>query len=230
MAAVRQGIEIFPNSGLFDSLARVPVVEAVSEKMPRMPHRLLPVLCLLAFLFLVPEVAVTRENPAPGDSPYVIEISRKAQELRVLQNERVLKRYRIAVGKGGNGAKRRLGDNKTPVGMYHVVEFNPDSRFHFFMHLNYPNLVDAWHGYRSELIDAGEFRAIAAAHRHGRVPPQSTALGGQIGIHGIGELTREKLEIHESNNWTEGCIAVTNDEISELRRFVSIGTRVVINE
>ncbi|MDZ7736419.1 MAG: L,D-transpeptidase [Gammaproteobacteria bacterium] len=63
------------------------------------------------------------------------------------------------------------------------------------------------------------------------MPPQNTALGGYIGIHGIGEVNDEKImTFTQGQNWTAGCIALTNEQISELRQFVSIGTRIVIRE
>lgn len=161
---------------------------------------------------------------------YQLEVSKSARELRVMQGGQVIRRFHVAFGKGGVGTKRRLGDNRTPDGTYRIVNFRPDSRFHFFMQIDYPNLLDAWHGYRNELINAGEFRAIATAYQSGVAPPQDTALGGYIGIHGIGELSDKKLDIHASNNWTEGCIALTNEEINELRAYVALGTRIVIRE
>lgn len=167
---------------------------------------------------------------APVQDDYQIEVSKSSKELLVRRGDQIVKRFHIAHGKGGLGKKQKVGDNKTPIGSYRIVEFKPDSRFHFFMQIDYPNLLDAWHGYRTELIDASQFRAIATAHSNSDVPPQNTALGGYIGIHGIGEVNEEKLEIHTYQNWTDGCIALTNDEVTELRQFVVIGTRVVIRE
>ncbi len=163
-------------------------------------------------------------------SPYQLEISKSDQELLVKDDGNVIKRYRTASGKGGTGTKRRLGDNKTPVGTYRIVNFKADSKFHYFMQLDYPNLIDAWHGYKNEIISAKEFKQIASAYKNELTPPQNTALGGYIGIHGIGVPSEEKLEIHALHNWTEGCIALKNDEINELRQYVSIGTRVIIKE
>lgn len=163
-------------------------------------------------------------------TPYQLEISKTTKELLVRNDIQVVKKYKIAFGKGGSGTKRRLGDNKTPVGAYRIVDFKQDSKFHYFMQLDYPNLLDAWHGYKNELISAKEFKQIATAYKNKLTPPQHTALGGYIGIHGIGELNKEKLKIHELYNWTEGCIALRNDEINELRNYVSIGTKVIIKE
>jgi L,D-transpeptidase catalytic domain len=62
------------------------------------------------------------------------------------------------------------------------------------------------------------------------MPPQDTRLGGSIGIHGIGEETVEKVQIHESLDWTRGCIALRNADLHALRPYLDIGTRVVIRE
>jgi murein L,D-transpeptidase YafK len=165
-----------------------------------------------------------------GDYPYSLVVSKSEQELLIKQGEEVIKRFRVSVGSGGSGNKRRSGDNKTPAGSYRIMEFKPDSKFHFFMLINYPNSVDAWHGYKDNLISASQFKEIVLADKHSQVPPQDTRLGGYIGLHGIGEITNEKLSIHDKHNWTEGCIALTNEEISELRRYVNIGTPLLIKE
>lgn len=159
-----------------------------------------------------------------------IVIDKSSQQLLVKKGDQTIKRYRAATGRGGQGSKRRVGDKKTPVGVYRIVKFKDNSQFHFFMQLDYPNELDAWYGYKNEVIGAGEFRTITAAFKNNDVPPQDTALGGYIGIHGIGEESDEKLSIHEDQDWTAGCIALTNDQIMDLRQYVSIGTRVIIQE
>ena len=159
-----------------------------------------------------------------------IEISKSQQELRVIRDNEIIRRFHISYGRGGTGYKRKMGDNKTPVGNYRITEVKSDSRFYYFLQLNYPNVVDAWHGYRDRLINARIFKEIALAYKNKQMPPQDTALGGYIGIHGIGEVTQEKLNIHRRYNWTEGCIALKNEEMNELLKYVSIGTHVLIKE
>lgn len=163
-------------------------------------------------------------------STYLLEVHKSANELIVKDGNDVIKRYRIASGKGGHGTKTRSGDNKTPVGAYKILEMHDQTRFHFFMHINYPNSLDAWYGYSNRLINGREFKDIVTAHRSELLPPQDTALGGSIGLHGIGEITEEKLSIHDRLDWTDGCIALTNEEIAELRQFVSIGTTIIIRD
>ncbi len=181
--------------------------------------------CCILLLWLI-----TGATGAVTSGRYQIEINKSTRELNVLSGSNVIRSFHISIGRAEHGAKRARGDNRTPVGTYHVVDFNNDSKFYFFMLLNYPNTLDAWHGYRNELISAGEFREIVMAIKAGKTPPQNTALGGFVGIHGLGEETGETLEIHATFNWTEGCIALTNEEITELRKYVSTGTTVVIHE
>jgi murein L,D-transpeptidase YafK len=163
-------------------------------------------------------------------APYEIEVNKSNHLLIVRAGDEVLKEYRIAVGRGGSGDKQQFGDNKTPVGSYRVIGFNPTSKFDFFVRLNYPTVKDAYYGLQNEKISRAEFDRIVKALRAGALPPQNTALGGAIGIHGIGNETREKIHIHERLDWTEGCIALRNQEIHELRPFLKIGTRVIIKE
>ena len=59
----------------------------------------------------------------------------------------------------------------------------------------------------------------------GQTPPQNTALGGYIGIHGLGN---RDPAIHKKMNWTDGCIALTDEQIEQLAQWIDVGTRVVI--
>jgi murein L,D-transpeptidase YafK len=168
--------------------------------------------------------------PLAQASEYQILISKKNNELIVEKAGEVVKKYHIASGKGGKGTKRRQGDSKTPQGVYRIAKFKESSRFHYFIQLDYPNLIDAWYGYKNKTINSDDFKRIAAAYKNRETPPQDTELGGFIGIHGLGVQNEEKLTIHQEINWTEGCIALTNEEINDLRKFIDVGTPVIIKE
>ena len=161
---------------------------------------------------------------------YQIRISKKNNALMLEREGEVIKTYHIATGKGGQGTKRKRGDSKTPIGTYRIMDFKQSDRFHYFMQLDYPNLIDAWYGYKNQLISSEEFKLIAAAYKKRKVPPRNTELGGFIGIHGLGQTTDKKLTIHQELDWTEGCIALTNEEIVELKKYVDVGTQVIIAE
>ena len=204
-----------------------PRSETVSNGYIKRIHGLrIHLLSSLLLLMLLPAGA----EELQAERPYQIEVSKGSRELRVMQGEQMVTSFHISYGMGGKGDKSRQGDNKTPVGNYRVMNFKLDSKFYLFMHLDYPNLVDAWHGYQNGVISAEEFRGIMGAYHRYETPPQDTPLGGYIGIHGIGEYTPEKVRSHEMYNWTEGCIALRNEEINELKKYISIGTRVVISD
>lgn len=169
-------------------------------------------------------------NALAADNQYDLVISRSSQELKIMNGEQIVKQFHITYGKGGKGAKRVLGDRKTPLGVYKIINFKGNSKFHYFMQLDYPNLLDAWYGYKNKIITANEFKNITTAIKNNGIAPQDTKLGGYIGIHGLGKTTDQKLAIQSEINWTQGCIAMTNDEINDLKKYVAIGTRVIINE
>jgi lipoprotein-anchoring transpeptidase ErfK/SrfK len=75
------------------------------------------------------------------------------------------------------------------------------------------------------MIGEETVRTIMRAEMDESVPPQNTPLGGQIGIHGLGAADRD---IHQIFDWTSGCIAMTNEEIDRLAKWVRKGTLVVI--
>ena len=170
------------------------------------------------------------ESSVPYTGPYYLEIDKSERLLRVKFADKTYRQYHIASGRGGSGDKQRLGDKRTPEGIYRIAGFNESSQFHLFMRLNYPNVKDAFFGLKNDVISNVEFNRIIESLKFGKLPPQNTALGGAIGLHGVGEETADKLKVHSNLNWTNGCIALTNDEISELRQYVSIGTEVVIKK
>ena len=161
---------------------------------------------------------------------YQVVISKSNKELILKKSNNIIKKYHIATGKGGKGTKRKRGDSKTPLGVYRIFKLKKSKRFHYFIQLDYPNLIDAWYGFKNEIIDGNDFKRIANAYKKRVPPPQDTNLGGEIGIHGIGETTKKKLAIHQDLNWTDGCIALTNDDVNDLIKFIRIGTTVVIEE
>jgi len=171
-------------------------------------------------------IIISQVTFAAGD--YTLEIYKSDRLLLVKKDHTLQQTFRIATGSGGSGDKIHRGDNKTPIGVYKIMYFKEDSRFHYFMQLNFPNAKDAFDGLKNNTIDQYEFGQIISALKRKMLPDQETDLGGAIGIHGIGEETEDKLALHEDENWTQGCIAMKNKEIEELRHFVHIGTPVII--
>jgi murein L,D-transpeptidase YafK len=55
---------------------------------------------------------------------------------------KLLATYPVLAASGGPGPKRREGDRQVPEGFYRIDRFNPESRFHLSLGLNYPNAAD----------------------------------------------------------------------------------------
>lgn len=149
-----------------------------------------------------------------------------AQTLTVFDGDRVAERFEdIAIGRAGTTEDKRHRDQKTPLGEYRIARIKHDSDYHLFLGFDFPTEIQARRALEKGWIDRDQYDAIAAAAAQGRLPPQQTPLGGYVGIHGVGE---GDPAIHRSFNWTEGCIALTNEQIDRLARFVRMGTRVVV--
>jgi murein L,D-transpeptidase YafK len=131
----------------------------------------------------------------------------------------------IAIGQAGTTLSKQQGDDKTQLGRYKITWVNHKSRFRTFYGINYPSVEDA----ERALVEGRTTKAIAnkikKAHKQYKTPSQYTSLGGMLGIHGLG---RADPDVHERVNWTHGCIALTNQQIDRLGRWLTIGTVVLI--
>jgi murein L,D-transpeptidase YafK len=147
--------------------------------------------------------AMSRANaPVAADSLVLIKSRR---ELVVYYHGDPVRTYFVALGRNPVGDKQRIGDNRTPEGLFFIEGRNPNSRYHLSLRISYP---DASH------------RARAA--RLGVEP------GGDIMIHGLPEEHAAFGPAHRDFDWTNGCIAVTNKEIEELWRVIRDGTPIEI--
>ena len=116
-----------------------------------------------------------------------------------------IKTFRIALGRNPLGAKQEEGDMKTPEGIYKIDGRNPQSSFHLALHISYPS-------------DEDNKRAAA----------RGVSAGSDIMIHGIQNGRGWIGAFHRWNDWTAGCIAVTDEEIEELWRVTPDGTTIEI--
>lgn len=174
---------------------------------------------------LLTGVLVLVSPVAPGASTWVL-VDTRSDTLSVIRGDDVLQTFGpISVGRGGVAMHRRSGDRKTPKGVFYVNWVNPDSRYHLFFGLDYPSPFHAEKAYQHSVIDAATFRSIRDARERHELPPQDTELGGYIGIHGTGS---RDPSVHRLFDWTDGCIALTNEEVDRLATWIDIGTMVVI--
>ena len=146
--------------------------------------------------------------------------------LAVMRGDTIMQKFNnIAIGSNGPSVDKVVSDETTPLGEFRISDVNPRSRYHLFLLLDYPTIEHAQRALADGRINPEEFVAVSNAWLEGELPPQNTRLGGFLGIHGIGD---GDLAIHRSVNWTDGCIAMTNEEIDQLASLVGVGTRVSV--
>lgn len=189
----------------------------------------LPIVSIV-MLMLISHVVSANENVNRFDAPAEIVIDRSEQRLMIKKGGNVMRSFDAAFGSGGKNAKQKRGDRLTPKGVYRISQIRNSDRFHLFIEINYPSVRDAMRGLQSKIITKKQYNAILDAHIYRKRPPQNTPLGGQLGIHGIGNETQEKIEIHEIADWTQGCIALRNHEVEALLSYIDVGTTVTIQD
>ena len=169
--------------------------------------RLLSVGAALSGMLAAPAASLTVHpaSAAQVEKADRIIVVKSERRLYLTREGRVMKSFRVALGREPKGTKIYQGDGRTPEGVYEVAAFNPGSRFHRAVRVSYPNEQD--------LVRA---RALGQAG------------GGDIMIHGLAPERRGFGAGHWQFNWTNGCIAVTDREIEEIWRRVEIGTPIEI--
>jgi len=146
-------------------------------------------------------VAMTSRHVAAADS---LVVEKAAHRLTLYYRGAPVRTYSVALG-NPVGDKQRKGDRRTPVGLYHIDSRNPQSRFHLALHISYP-----------------DERHAARARAAGVAP------GGDLMIHGLPNGQGDVGADHRQDDWTNGCVAVTDEEIEEIWSAVPIGTPIEI--
>jgi murein L,D-transpeptidase YafK len=123
----------------------------------------------------------------------------------LLSKGEVIKKYKIALGGKPVGPKERQGDNKTPEGIYFIKSRNSNSDYHLSIGISYPNEKDKM-----------------------RAKELGVSPGGDIMIHGIKNGLGWVGSLHARIDWTQGCVAVTDEEMDEIYKLVPNGTIVEI--
>jgi murein L,D-transpeptidase YafK len=132
-------------------------------------------------------------------------VKKGERTLYLLKGDRVLKTYSVSLGGDPLGHKERQGDSRTPEGDYVLDWRNPKSKYHLSIHVSYPNGDDKS---RAEL---------------GGFSP-----GGSIMVHGRPNWIGWLDFAFDGEDWTDGCIAVSNIEMEEIWNSVPNGTPISI--
>lgn len=153
----------------------------------------------------------------PLKDPQII-VTKSARKLELISEGIVVRTYRVGLGLNPVDDKERQGDRATPEGDFYIFTRNDKSAYYLSLGISYPNIEDADRGLRDALISRAQHDAIVKAIKGNGKPPQNTALGGDIYIHGNGA----------QSDWTWGCVALENEDIRELFDAVPVGTLVTI--
>ena len=159
---------------------------------------------MIAPLFLFANTApLSKSQNIKADLVTVVKSERK---MYLSCKGKILKTYKIALGGNPVGHKKVQGDQKTPEGYYRLDYFKPNSSYYKALHISYPNTKD----YQN-------------ARKAGKSP------GGLIMIHGQPNNKKiKKSFFSRQNDWTAGCIALNNNEMDEVLKFVKVGTHILI--
>lgn len=144
-----------------------------------------------------------------GETPVTrvdrVVVYKHEHRLVLLSRGKELRSYRVALGGEPIGPKTRQGDHRTPEGSYVLDSRNANSHFYKAFHVSYPNPMD-----------------IAAARKLGVSP------GGDIMLHGLAKEYAFVGKTQALHDWTDGCVAVSNEEMDEIWKLVRVGTPIEI--
>ena len=152
------------------------------------------------------EKALIKQNA--DQKKYYVFIKKSAFTLYLMDdNNNVIKAYDCTIGKNP-GQKQKRGDMKTPTGTFFVDE------------------IDDASGWTHDFGDGkGE---IKGAYGPWFISLDTDAMSkgawGGIGIHGT-----HKPNVMRAMD-SEGCIRLQNQNVEELKQYVRVGTKVVIEE
>jgi len=130
-----------------------------------------------------------------GDFPLAdrVVVEKENRKLHLMNDGEIFRTFDIALGVAPTGDKEREGDQKTPEGLYSLDARNPDSDFFLSIHISYPNSSDR-----------------TSARRNGYDP------GGAIMIHGQPNVPIYSTAYYRKEDWTNGCIAVSNSDMIDI--------------
>lgn len=135
-----------------------------------------------------------------------IVVSKSEHKMFAYSKGNLVVTYKVAIGKN-KGDKEFEGDQKTPEGNYTINDKNPNSGYHLNLGISYPNDED-----RAKAKSLGK------------------PVGGSIKIHGLNNGKGYIGKFQRWKDWTNGCIALTNEELDEIYNHTPIGTPIEIRK
>lgn len=160
----------------------------------------------ISLLLALPALAYASSANSSISPPHIdkVLVIKSERALHLMHRGNVIKTYRVSLGKKP-GAKEYEGDQRTPEGIYWINWRKPSDNYNLSMHISYPNAKDLK---RSEELG---------------LPP-----GGMIMLHGTPDDEEYPEWFFSSLDWTEGCIALNNNDMQEVWKTVKDGTLIEI--
>jgi murein L,D-transpeptidase YafK len=146
----------------------------------------------------------------PTGTVYLI-VDKSDYELQVYDDEGWYATYPVVFGNKDLNDKMMEGDRKTPEGTFKIISKRPHAKWHKMLMLDYPN---------KESYDKFNQRKAKG------LIPKNAKIGGGIAIHGT--WPNDNIVVDDYTNWTNGCIAVKNNDLDELETFLPVGTKVIV--
>lgn len=159
---------------------------------------------LILYITAAITFAATTSSP-PTNQVDLVQVIKSKHQLLLLSKGKILRQYKIALGSNPLGHKQEQGDGKTPEGRYTLDYKNKNSAFYKSIHVSYPNAQDV----------------LSARQR--QIDP-----GGQIMIHGQKNGFGWLSWITQNFDWTQGCIALSNQNMDEVWGLVDAHTPIEI--
>ncbi|QSE96489.1 L,D-transpeptidase family protein [Fulvivirga lutea] len=143
---------------------------------------------------------------ATDNYSYVVIVDKLNRECKLYYRSKCLATLPIELGYNWIGDKQHAGDKTTPEGIYRVIKKkqNAETKYYKALLLNYPNEDDK--------------KRHAQKIKDGAIP-KNVAIGGEIEIHGHGG---------KGIDWTDGCVALTNNDMDKMFALIPLNTPVVI--
>ena len=165
-----------------------------------------------AFLFK-PVKSFERKNFSNPEGTVYIIIDKSDYELHVYDDKGWYATYPVVFGTTSLDDKQMEGDKKTPEGNFKIISKKLHAKWDRFLMLDYPT---------KESMERFKQRK-----ERGELPKNAT-VGGGVGIHGT--WPHEDYQVDKYKNWTNGCIALKNEDVEEIYTYAPIGTRVTIRK
>lgn len=135
---------------------------------------------------------------------YAVIIDKAAHKTYLVRAGELVHTYNCELGYNSVHQKLFAGDGATPEGKYQISVVKRGSKFYKALLINYPNQMDR--------------NRFSENKRKGIINPHAR-IGGLIEIHGGGG---------RNEDWTDGCVALTNKEMDHIMQSVTVGTPVTI--